>query len=58
MEESTSIVNRALDRGSPFRNVSDRWFEILLVTVILAATLVAHQFVRLPLVLLHFSICP
>ena len=49
---------RELDCGSPIKSVSDRGFELLLVTVVLGVTLAAHHFARLPIVVLHFFYLP
>ncbi len=46
------------DQGSPFKSLSDKWFEILIVTVILAGTLLVHSLVDAASVMLHFFYLP
>jgi len=43
---------------SPFRSLSDKWFELALVTTVLAATLVAHHLLNTATILLHFFYLP
>ena len=40
------VMGPADHRGSPIRSLSDKWFELLLVTVILAVTMLAHFALR------------
>jgi putative nucleotidyltransferase with HDIG domain len=43
---------------SPIKSLSDSWFELLLVTFILAVTLVAHHLVDAAPIMLHFFYLP
>jgi putative nucleotidyltransferase with HDIG domain len=56
-EVNREVLNRSL-RGSPIRSLSDKSFELLLVTAVLIVTIAAHQFTGLPLLLLHFFYLP
>ncbi|HPF37142.1 MAG TPA: HD domain-containing protein [Phycisphaerae bacterium] len=44
--------------GSPVRSLSDGWFELLLVTIVLAITLVAHGLLNATHVIVHFYYLP
>ncbi len=44
--------------GSPIKSVSDGWFELLLVTIVLAVTLVAHGVLNATHVVVHFYYLP
>jgi putative nucleotidyltransferase with HDIG domain len=46
------------DHGSPIASLSDKWFEILIVTVILGGTLLVHSVVDAASVMLHFFYFP
>jgi len=46
------------ETGSPIRTLSNRWFELLLVTIVLGATLVAHHLVNVSAIMLHFFYLP
>lgn len=49
---------RPVSKGSPIATLSNRWFEILLVTVVLAVTLITHQVTNGSQILLHFYYLP
>ena len=42
----------------PIKSLSDRWFELLLITVVLAVTLVAHHLLNVAPVIVHFFYLP
>ncbi len=44
--------------GSPIKNVSDGWFELLLITVVLGATVAAHQLLNATSITVHFFYLP
>ncbi|MCB9856775.1 MAG: HD domain-containing protein [Phycisphaerales bacterium] len=44
--------------GSPIKSLSDGWFELLLVTIVLAVTLVAHGMLNATHVIVHFYYLP
>lgn len=44
--------------GSPIKSLSDGWFELLLVTIVLAITLVAHGLLNASHVIVHFYYLP
>lgn len=46
------------ESGSPIRSLSNRWFELLLVTIVLGVTLLAHHLVNVSAVMLHFFYLP
>ena len=46
------------ESGSPVRSLSNRWFELLLVTIVLGVTLIAHHVVNISGVMLHFFYLP
>ena len=54
--ECRSMV--AQESGSPVRSLSNRWFELLLVTIVLGVTLIAHHVVNVSAVMLHFFYLP
>lgn len=49
---------RKLTKGSPIRSLSDKWFELLTVTVVLAITLIAHNLLHVGGIILHFFYLP
>lgn len=44
--------------GSPIKSMSDGWFELLLVTIVLGVTLVAHGLFNATHVIVHFYYLP
>jgi len=44
--------------GSPIKSLSDGWFELLIVTIVLAVTLVVHGLLNATHVLVHFYYLP
>lgn len=44
--------------GSPIKSLSDGWFELLLVTMVLGVTLIAHGMLNAPHVIVHFYYLP
>lgn len=46
------------DSGSPINSLSDKWFELLLVAIVLATTLLAHHLLNAGLLILHFFYLP
>lgn len=44
--------------GSPIKSLSDGWFELFLVTIVLAVTLVAHGLLNATHVIVHFYYLP
>lgn len=48
----------AHESGSPVRSLSNRWFELLLVTIVLGVTLIAHHVVNISGLMLHFFYLP
>lgn len=44
--------------GSPIKSLSDGWFELLLVTIVLAVTLVAHGLLNATHIIVHFYYLP
>lgn len=46
------------ETGSPIRTLSNRWFELLLVTIVLGVVLIAHHVVNISGVMLHFFYLP
>lgn len=44
--------------GSPIKSLSDGWFELLLVTIVMAVTLVAHGMLNATHVIVHFYYLP
>lgn len=46
------------ERPRPLQSVSDKWFELLMITAILAATLLAHHFLNAMPVVVHFFYLP
>ena len=57
LKESLSKRNKKLF-GSPIRSLSDGWFELLLVTVVLAVTLIAHGLFNATHIVVHFYYLP
>ncbi|MBK8266822.1 MAG: HD domain-containing protein [Planctomycetes bacterium] len=54
-------LNPALNKktfGSPIKTISDGWFELLLITVVLAATVAAHRLLNATNVISHFFYLP
>lgn len=52
------LLGPADHRGSPIRSLSDKWFELLLVTIILGVTLIAHFLLRATPIIVHFFYLP
>lgn len=48
----------AHESGSPVRSLSNRWFELLLVTIVMGVTLIAHHVVNISGLMLHFFYLP
>ena len=44
--------------GSPVKSLSDGWFELLLITIVLAATVAAHSIFQATNVIVHFFYLP
>ncbi len=44
--------------GSPFASLSDRWFELLLITIVLLVTTVAHALIGTNMIVVHFFYLP
>lgn len=43
---------------SPIKSLSDKWFEVLLVTLVLGATVISHHLVNIAPIMLHFFYLP
>lgn len=57
MMPSTPTLNKRTF-GSPVKTISDGWFELLLITVVLAATVAAHRLLNATNVISHFFYLP
>lgn len=54
----SEVLSKDQAKGSPLKSLSDRMFEVLLVTVVLASIVVAHQLVGANGAVLHFFYLP
>lgn len=57
MRAGETLTNRKVF-GSPVRSLSDGWFELLLITVVLGATVTAHQLLNATAITVHFFYLP
>lgn len=55
-ERGTAIAGALT--GSPLKALSDKWFELLLITLVLGFVVIVHQLARVPDVILHFFYIP
>ncbi|HWL92383.1 MAG TPA: DUF4118 domain-containing protein, partial [Phycisphaerae bacterium] len=52
------LIAKKKTYGSPIKTLSDGWFELLLITVVLAATVLAHRVFNATNIIIHFFYLP